>query len=139
MRDPNWSYPNLIKFSFYYTLVLKLPSICAITYAISIIISSSYLMTFISCFEKFHFYPYFLYKFRVCSFDVLNLNYEKFKLYLQNTLNMLKMIRLYFGVLQTSTRENGSTNFKLHSGPITQHQGNLPEKLHMLWPSGLRH
>ena len=33
-------------------------------------------------------------------FRVLNLNYENFKLYLQNTLNMLKTARVYFEVLQ---------------------------------------
>ena len=35
------------------------------------------------------------------NFHVLNLNYEKFKLYLQNTLNKLKTTKVYFGVLQT--------------------------------------
>ena len=32
-------------------------------------------------------------------FHVLHLNYENFKLYLQNTLNMLRTARVYFGVL----------------------------------------
>ena len=35
-------------------------------------ISSSYLMTFISCFDKFHFYPYILYKFWVSKFSHLS-------------------------------------------------------------------
>ena len=34
------------------------------------------------------------------NFHVLYLNYEKFNLCLQNTLNMLKTTRVYFGVLQ---------------------------------------
>ena len=33
------------------------------------------------------------------KFYVLHLNYENFKLYLQNTLNMLRTARVYFGVL----------------------------------------
>ena len=33
------------------------------------------------------------------NFHVSHLNYEKFKLCLQNTLNMPKTIRVYFGVL----------------------------------------
>ena len=41
---------------------------------------------------------------------MFELNYEKFKLYLQNTLNMLKMTRVYFGVLQIgSGRRRGAT------------------------------
>ena len=34
------------------------------------------------------------------NFQALHLNYEKFKLCLQNTLNMSKTTRVYFGVLQ---------------------------------------
>ena len=52
-------------------------------------ILTNYKFTLVSCtyfgFQKFH---------------VLHLNYEKFKLYLQNTLNSLKTSRVYFGVLQ---------------------------------------
>ena len=51
-----------------------------------------------SSFNKFHFYPCLFPVFR--NFHVLNLNYENFKLYLQNTLNMLKTTMVYFGVLQ---------------------------------------
>ena len=38
-------------------------------------------MTFISYFDKFHFYPYILYKFRVLKLSHLqNNNYEKFQI-----------------------------------------------------------
>ena len=45
-------------------------------------------------------YNFTLAYFQVLKFHVLHLNYENFKLYLQNTLNMLKTTRVYFGVLQ---------------------------------------
>ena len=37
------------------------------------------------------------------NFHVSHLNYEKFKLCLQNTLNTLKMTRVYFGVLHDTS------------------------------------
>ena len=37
------------------------------------------------------------------NFHVSHLNYEKFKLFLQNILNTLKTTRVYFGVLQAMT------------------------------------
>ena len=74
---PFWS-----NFCFYFTLALKLYSISNLCYFYNSL-SSSYLMTFIFCFDKFHFYPCILYKFRVSKFSHLaNNNYEKFKLYL---------------------------------------------------------
>ena len=58
-------------------------------------------MIFMPLFDKLHICPcVILYKLRVSPFSGLHLNYEKFKLCLQNTLNMLKTIRVYFGVLQ---------------------------------------
>ena len=39
--------------------------------------------------------------FQVSRFHVSHLTYETFKLGLQNTLNMSKMTRVYFGVLQS--------------------------------------
>ena len=54
-------------------------------------------MTFVSRYDKLQIYPYLFPGFSI--FHVLNLNYEKFKLYLLNALNMLKMTRVYFGVL----------------------------------------
>ena len=54
-------------------------------------------MTFISHFDRLQIYPCLFPGFR--NFHVLNLNCEKFKLYLQNTLNMMKTTRVYFGVL----------------------------------------
>ena len=57
-------------------------------------------MTLISHFDKLQIYSYLFPGFR--NFHVLNLNCEKFKLYIQNTLNMLKTTRVYFGVLQNS-------------------------------------
>ena len=54
-------------------------------------------MTFISHFDKLQIYPCLFPGF--LNFHVLNLNCEKFKLYIQNTLNMLKTTRVYFGVL----------------------------------------
>ena len=41
------------------------------------------------------------------NFHVSHLNYEKFNLYLQNTLNTLKTTRVYFGVLQLILCING--------------------------------
>ena len=37
------------------------------------------------------------------NFHVLHLNYEKFKIFLQNTLNMSKTARVYFRVLEKGT------------------------------------
>ena len=57
-------------------------------------------MTFISHFDNFNFS---LVSFKISgflNFHVSHLNYEKFKLYLQNTLNTLKTTRVYFEVLQ---------------------------------------
>ena len=62
-------------------------------------LSSSYLMTFIFFFNKLHFYPCILYKFLVSQFSCIELNYEKFKLYEQNTLDTFKTTRVYFRVL----------------------------------------
>ena len=58
-------------------------------------------MTFISHFDKLQISPCLFPGFQ--NFHVLNLNCKRFKLYLQNTLNMLKMTRVYFGVLQVGT------------------------------------
>ena len=61
-------------------------------------LTSFYLMTFVSCFDTN--LPLLISEF--LRFQVLHLIYEKFKLYLHNTLNMLKTTMVYFRVLQPS-------------------------------------
>ena len=59
-------------------------------------------MTSISFLTNYKFVLVYCKIFGFLNFHVSHLNYEKFKLCLQNTLNMPKMIRVYFGVLQLS-------------------------------------
>ena len=56
-------------------------------------------MTFKSLFGQFTILFLTLVNFRVPCFHVSHLTHETFKLCLQNTLNMSKMTRVYFGVL----------------------------------------
>ena len=53
-------------------------------------------MNFVSQFEKLQITLVSCTNSGFLRFHVLHLNYEKFKLYLQNTLNMPKMIRCIF-------------------------------------------
>ena len=46
------------------------------------------------------------------NFHVSRLNHETFKLCLQNTLNMLKTTKVYFGVLQSGEGFTPTTNQK---------------------------
>ena len=62
-------------------------------------------MTFKSLFGKFTILSLSFVTFRVSRFHVSHLTYETFKLGLQNTLNMSKMTRVYFGVLQKILRK----------------------------------
>ena len=57
-------------------------------------------MTFKPLFGKITLLSLYLENFRVSHFHVSYLNHETFKLCLQNTLNMSKNDRVYFGVLQ---------------------------------------
>ena len=59
-------------------------------------------MTFKSLFGQFTILSLSFITFRVSRFSVPHLTYETFKLGLQNTLNMSKTTRVYFGVLQES-------------------------------------
>ena len=56
-------------------------------------------MTFKPLFRQITILSLSLVNFRVSRFRVSHLTHETFKLYLQNTLNMLKMKMVYFGVL----------------------------------------
>ena len=60
---------------------------------------SSSLMTFISFFPNLKIVLMSCKISGFLNFHVLHLNYETFKLCLQNTLNMSKTTRIYFGVL----------------------------------------
>ena len=57
-------------------------------------------MTFKPIFGQITLLSLCLENFRVSRFHVSHLNHETFKLCLQNTLNMSKTARVYFGVLQ---------------------------------------
>ena len=57
-------------------------------------------MSFKPLFGQFTILYLSLVNFRVSRFHVSHLTRETFKLCLQNTLNMLKTTRVYFGVLQ---------------------------------------
>ena len=62
------------------------------------------------------------------NFYVSHLNYEKFNLCLQNTLNTLNTTRVYFGVLQTKlciprTSFRDLLIWEMHSGGLTRHFG----------------
>ena len=57
-------------------------------------------MTFKSLFGQFTIFSLNLVNFRVPRFHVSHLTHETFKLFLQNTLNMSKTTRVYFGALQ---------------------------------------
>ena len=59
-------------------------------------------MTFKSLFGQFTYLSLNLVNFRVSRFHVSHLTHETLKLRLQNTLNMSKTTRVYFGVLQFS-------------------------------------
>ena len=61
-------------------------------------------MTFKPLFGQITFLSLSFVTFRVSRFHVSYLTHETFKLRLQNTLNMLKMTRVYFGVLQYKPR-----------------------------------
>ena len=58
-------------------------------------------MTFKPLFGQFIILSLSFVNFRVSCFSVSHLTHETVKLCLQNTLNMSKMTRVYFGVLQT--------------------------------------
>ena len=64
------------------------------------------------------------------NFHVSHLKYEKFKLCLQNTLNTLKMTRLYFGVLhyRGSNNNNNSGNKEIRDQKIRDKVELLPLK-----------
>ena len=95
------SYSFILNFSFYCNRVLQLLTICISTlcYFYNSIPSSS-IMTSISFLTNYKFVLVSCKIFGFLNFHVWHLNYEKFKLCLQNTLNMPKMIRVYFEVLQ---------------------------------------
>ena len=57
-------------------------------------------MTFKPLFRQITLLSLCLENFRISRFHVSHLNHETFKLCLQNTLNMSKNDRVYFGVLQ---------------------------------------
>ena len=59
-------------------------------------------MTFKSLFGQFKILSLSFVNFRVSCFSVSHLTHETVKLCLQNTLNMSKMTRVYFGALQFS-------------------------------------
>ena len=59
-------------------------------------------MIFMPLFGKITILSLYLVNFRVSRFHVSHLTHETFKLRLQNTLNMSKTIRVYFGVLQSA-------------------------------------
>ena len=61
-------------------------------------------MTFKPLFGPFTILPLSFVTFRVSCFPVSHLTYETVQLGLQNTLNMSKTTRVYFGVLQMETR-----------------------------------
>ena len=65
-------------------------------------LKSCQFMTFKSLFGQFTILSLSFVTFRVSRFHVSYLTHETFKLSLQNTLNMSKMTRVYFGVLQFS-------------------------------------
>ena len=63
-------------------------------------------MTFKPLFEPITKLSLYLVTFRVSRFHVSHLTHETFNLHLQNTLNMSKTTRVYFGVLQSMDQEN---------------------------------
>ena len=65
-------------------------------------------MTFKSLFGQFTYLFLNLVNFRVSRFHVSHLTHETFKLRLQNTLNMSKIVRVYFGVLPMVLIDPGS-------------------------------
>ena len=67
-------------------------------------------MTFISFFQITALSLCLVQFFGFLNFHVSHLNYEKFNLCLQNTLNMSKTIRVYFGVLQEMDRAIAELN-----------------------------
>ena len=62
-------------------------------------------MTFISFLPNYKFVLVSCKIFEFLNFHVSHLNYKTFKLCLQNTLNMSKMTRVYFGVLQKKEKK----------------------------------
>ena len=69
-------------------------------------------MTFKSLLTNYNFVLKFCTIFGFLNFHFSHIIYEKFNLYLQNTLNMLKTTRVYFGVLHERLRNRGSTRAK---------------------------
>ena len=64
------------------------------------------------------------------NFHVSHLNYEKFNLCLQNTLNMLKTTRVYFGALHRMTA------IKAKLDAVMNKMGNNEKRMHIAYEVG---
>ena len=78
-------------------------------------------MTFKPIFGQFPILSLILVIFRVSRFHVSHLTHETFNLYLQNTLNMSKTARVYFGVLHIQTKHQDLLGFVINSTSISLH------------------
>ena len=81
-------------------------------------------MTFKALFGQITILSLNLVNFRVLRFHVLHLTHETFKLCLQNTLNMSKTARVYFGALHEVKEINNSME------KTDDDMMNLPKSLH---------
>ena len=104
----------ILNLSFYCNRVLQLLTICIsnLCYFYNSI-PSSYITTSISFLKNYKFVLMSSKIFGFLNFHVSHLNYETFKLCLQNTLNMPKTIRVYFGVLQSVSSKDSFSVFKI--------------------------
>ena len=90
-------------------------------------------MTSMPLFGKITILSLSLVNFRVSRFHVSHLTHETFKLCLQNTRNMSKTARVYFGVLQVVSKTTASTSLGIWAGLSLTHVGDPAQVIEILY------